>query len=74
MEQVFGRAFLLLVGTVYWVQGFNSFSRLAVNYMFKDELKLEPAATQALTTTMYIPWGIKPIYVRIESMLIMRMK
>ena len=65
MVLVFGRAFLFLVSTVYWVKGFKSFSGLAVNYLIKDELKLEPAVTQVLTPTMYIPWGIKPIYVRL---------
>ena len=62
LKQVFGLPFLFLVGTVYWVQGFKSFSSLAVNYLYKDELKLQPAESQALTTTMYIPWGIKPLY------------
>lgn len=62
INNTFGTRFLLLVSTTYCVQGFKSFSSLAVNYLFKDILQLEPSEAQALTTTMYIPWGIKPVY------------
>ncbi|KAH7492563.1 hypothetical protein PRIC1_001987 [Phytophthora ramorum] len=62
LRQTFGTSFLLLVGTVYAVQGFSSFSALAVNYFFKDNLKLQPAESQSLLTVMMVPWGVKPLY------------
>jgi folate/biopterin transporter len=58
----FGTQFLFLVCAVYFSQGFNSFSMLAVKYFFKDNLKLQPAEAQALMTFMMFPWGIKPVY------------
>lgn len=62
LRQTFGTSFLLLVSTVYAVQGFTSFSALAVNYFFKDNLQLQPAESQSLLTFMMVPWGIKPLY------------
>lgn len=62
VRQTFGTSFLVLVCAVYAVQGFNSFSALAINYFFKDNLKLEPAESQTLMTLMMFPWGIKPMY------------
>ncbi|KAG2780043.1 hypothetical protein JG687_00001279 [Phytophthora cactorum] len=62
LRQTFGTSFLLLVSTVYAVQGFTSFSALAVNYFFKDNLQLQPAESQSLLTVMMVPWGIKPLY------------
>ncbi|KAG6578136.1 Folate-Biopterin transporter (FBT) family [Phytophthora cinnamomi] len=62
LKQTFGASFLLLVSTVYAVQGFTSFSALAVNYFFKDNLQLQPAESQSLLTVMMVPWGVKPLY------------
>lgn len=62
VRQTFGTSFLVLVCAVYAVQGFNSFSALAINYFFKDNLKLEPAESQTLMTLMMFPWGVKPLY------------
>ncbi|KAJ0396259.1 hypothetical protein ATCC90586_006409 [Pythium insidiosum] len=62
IQKTFGTPFLLLVSAVYASQGFNSFSALAINYYFKDNLKLQPAESQALTTVMMFPWGVKPVY------------
>ncbi|POM73264.1 Folate-Biopterin Transporter (FBT) family [Phytophthora palmivora] len=62
LRRTFGTSFLLLVSTVYAVQGFTSFSALAVNYFFKDNLQLQPAESQSLLTVMMVPWGIKPLY------------
>ncbi|KAG3120409.1 hypothetical protein PI125_g1177 [Phytophthora idaei] len=62
LRQTFGTSFLLLVSIVYAVQGFTSFSALAVNYFFKDNLQLQPAESQSLLTVMMVPWGIKPLY------------
>lgn len=62
LRQTFGTSFLLLVSTVYAVQGFTSFSALAINYFFKDNLQLQPTESQSLLTVMMVPWGIKPLY------------
>ncbi|KAI9922764.1 hypothetical protein PsorP6_000852 [Peronosclerospora sorghi] len=62
LRQTFSTSFLLLVSMIYAVQGFMSFSVLAVNYFFKDNLQLQPAESQSLLTVMMVPWGIKPLY------------
>lgn len=62
LQRTFGTFFVLLVATVYCAQGFMSFSKLALNYFFKDNLGLEPAQSQALLTLVLFPWGIKPLY------------
>ncbi|RMX66691.1 hypothetical protein DD238_004469 [Peronospora effusa] len=62
LRQTFGTSFLLLVSTVYAVQGFTSFSALAINYFLKEKLELQPAESQSLMTVMMVPWGIKPLY------------
>ncbi|DAZ96237.1 TPA: hypothetical protein N0F65_012599 [Lagenidium giganteum] len=46
-----------------WLKRINhTFSGLAINYFFKDELGLQPAESQTLTTLMMFPWGIKPVF------------
>ena len=60
--KTFGSPSLCLVGTIYAVQGFKSFSSLAIDYLLKDTFNLQPASSQVLRTTMAIPWGIKPVY------------
>lgn len=62
MKKTFGIPFLGLVATVYCVQGLKSFSKLALNYLLKDVLQLQPTSSQALIATAGIPWGIKPLY------------
>eukprot|EP00668_Euglena_longa_P011701 GGOE01014116.1.p1 GENE.GGOE01014116.1~~GGOE01014116.1.p1 ORF type:complete len:564 (-),score=142.75 GGOE01014116.1:255-1946(-) len=62
LRTTFGLPFLFAIATVYFVQGFKSFSELAVGYLLKDDLKLQPTTSQALATTMAIPWTIKPLY------------
>ncbi|TDH73190.1 hypothetical protein CCR75_003206 [Bremia lactucae] len=62
LQKTFGTSFLLLVSTVYVVQGFKSFSALAINYFFKENLQLQPTESQSLLTVMMAPWGIKPLY------------
>nr|CCA22642.1 folateBiopterin Transporter (FBT) family putative [Albugo laibachii Nc14] len=62
LQRTFGTSFVMLVATVYCAQGFMSFSKLALNYFFKDNLALEPAESQALLTIVLFPWGIKPLY------------
>lgn len=41
LRATFSLSFLLAIATVYFVQGFASFSELAVGYLLKDELKLQ---------------------------------
>ncbi|CAK4709230.1 hypothetical protein LEN26_015152 [Aphanomyces euteiches] len=62
LRETFGLPFLFLVGMVYFVQGFNSFSSFALGYLIKDVMKLQPADSQAVMTSAGIPWGIKPLY------------
>ncbi|ETV71058.1 hypothetical protein H257_13480 [Aphanomyces astaci] len=62
LRETFGVPFLSLIGTVYFVQGFNSFSSFALGYLIKDVMKLQPADSQAVMTATGIPWGIKPVY------------
>lgn len=62
LQATFGTSFLTLLTVIYWAQGFKSFSMLAVNYLLKDDFKLDPGVAQALITTSLIPWGIKPVY------------
>ncbi|KAF0770944.1 hypothetical protein AaE_002503, partial [Aphanomyces astaci] len=47
LRETFGVPFLSLIGTVYFVQGFNSFSSFALGYLIKDVMKLQPADSQA---------------------------
>ncbi|RHY27355.1 hypothetical protein DYB32_006847, partial [Aphanomyces invadans] len=62
LRETFGLPFLSMIGTVYFVQGFNSFSSFALGYLIKDVMKLQPADSQAVMTATGIPWGIKPVY------------
>ncbi|GMF21254.1 unnamed protein product [Phytophthora lilii] len=62
LRETFGTSFLVLAIVVYTVQGFDSFSALAVNYFFKDNLQLQPADAQLLLMLMKAPWRIKPLY------------
>ncbi|KAL4087695.1 hypothetical protein PRIC1_013583 [Phytophthora ramorum] len=62
LRQTFGTSFLVLICVVNAVQGFSSFSTLAVNYFFKDNLQLQPAQSQLLQTIMKAPWRVKPLY------------
>jgi folate/biopterin transporter len=43
-------------------QGIGSISELAVSYLFKDELKVEPARMTQLMSFIAIPWMIKPLF------------
>jgi len=57
-----GVAFLVVISTVYFAQGFRTLAQLAFMSYLKDVLQLEPAASQALMSTAALPWSIKPIY------------
>eukprot|EP00743_Colponemidia_sp_Colp-15_P010209 GILK01011217.1.p1 GENE.GILK01011217.1~~GILK01011217.1.p1 ORF type:complete len:564 (-),score=78.52 GILK01011217.1:186-1877(-) len=62
MKEFYGLTFLSVVCTVYWAQGFRSFAMLATTFFYKEELGLSIEASQAMLTTIYLPWSIKPIY------------
>eukprot|EP00644_Phytophthora_capsici_P011396 jgi/Phyca11/550392/estExt2_Genewise1Plus.C_PHYCAscaffold_370095 len=62
LRDTFGTAFLVLITVVYVVQGFSSFTALAVNYFFKDQLGLQPTESQLLQMIIKVPWRVKPIY------------
>ncbi|KAG7379619.1 hypothetical protein PHYPSEUDO_008346 [Phytophthora pseudosyringae] len=62
LRDTFGTAFLVLITVVYVVQGFWSFTALAVNYFFKDNLGLRPTESQLLQMIVKVPWRVKPIY------------
>ncbi|KAL3671258.1 hypothetical protein V7S43_003190 [Phytophthora oleae] len=62
LRDTFGTAFLVLITVVYIVQGFSSFTALAVNYFFKDQLGLQPTESQLLQMIVKVPWRVKPIY------------
>jgi folate/biopterin transporter len=62
LRKTFGLSFLFLLSTIYGIQGFQTFSELARNYFIKDELNLQPAESQVLTTMSSLPWAMKPLY------------
>ncbi|ETI53027.1 hypothetical protein L917_03718 [Phytophthora nicotianae] len=62
LRDTFGTGFLVLITVVYVVQGFSSFTALAVNYFFKDNLGLQPTQSQLLQMIVKVPWRVKPIY------------
>ncbi|CEG48335.1 Major facilitator superfamily domain, general substrate transporter [Plasmopara halstedii] len=62
LRDTFGTAFLVLSTIVYVVQGFSSFTVLAINYFFKDNLGLQPIESQLLHMITKIPWRVKPVY------------
>ncbi|CAI5744486.1 unnamed protein product [Peronospora destructor] len=62
LRQTFGTSILVLIIVVYIVQGFASFTALAIDYFFKDNLNLQPTQSQMLQMLMKMPWRIKPVY------------
>jgi len=42
-------------------QGVSYISQLAIQYFFKDELKVEPSQLATINSITHIPWAIKPI-------------
>ena len=42
-------------------QGLSYISQLAIQYFFKDELKIEPAKLAQINSLIHLPWAIKPI-------------
>ncbi|KAA8523701.1 hypothetical protein F0562_010124 [Nyssa sinensis] len=58
----FGASFLWLICLIYFTQGFRSFVWTAVSYQLKDRLKLSPSASQFVSSIVFFPWSIKPLY------------
>ncbi|KAL8505592.1 hypothetical protein ACS0TY_016728 [Phlomoides rotata] len=58
----FGASFLWLVCLIYFTQGFRSFVWTAVSYQLKDKLRLSPSASQFVTSIVFFPWSVKPLY------------
>ncbi len=50
-------------------QGVSYISQLAVQYFFKDELKIEPHHLAQINSIIHIPWAIKPILGLITDLL-----
>ncbi|XP_021892943.1 probable folate-biopterin transporter 4 [Carica papaya] len=62
LKASFGFAFIWLVCLIYFTQGFRSFVWTAVSYQLKDKLKLSPSASQLVSSIVFFPWSIKPLY------------
>lgn len=52
----------LVIFLVAFSQGVTGLSDLAMNYLYKDDLKLEPWEVSRINSFAYIPWIIKPVY------------
>lgn len=50
-------------------QGVSYISQLAIQYYFKDELKVEPSHLASINSITHIPWAIKPILGLITDLL-----
>lgn len=50
-------------------QGVSYISQLAIQYFFKDELKVEPSQLATINSITHIPWAIKPILGLITDLL-----
>lgn len=47
---------------VAFTQGIVGLSDLALNYLYKDDLKLNPSQVAYINSLAYIPWVIKPVF------------
>ena len=52
----------IVIILVAFSQGVTGLSDLAISYLYKDDLKLEPAQVSRMTSMASIPWIVKPIY------------
>jgi folate/biopterin transporter len=52
----------LVIILVALSQGITGLSDLAISYLYKDDLKLEPAQVSRINSIAAIPWIVKPIY------------
>lgn len=52
----------LVIILVALCQGITGLSDLALSYLYKDDLKLEPAQVIRISSIASIPWMLKPLY------------
>jgi folate/biopterin transporter len=52
----------LVIVLVALSQGITGLSDLAISYLYKDDLKLEPAEVSRINSLATLPWIVKPIY------------
>lgn len=52
----------LVIILVALSQGITGLSDLAISYLYKDDLKLEPSQVSRINSIATIPWIVKPIY------------
>ena len=52
----------LVIFLVALSQGVQGLSDLAMSYLYKDDLKLQPYEVAKINSLTYIPWIIKPVY------------
>eukprot|EP00246_Nothoceros_aenigmaticus_P004361 TRINITY_DN15875_c0_g1_i1.p1 TRINITY_DN15875_c0_g1~~TRINITY_DN15875_c0_g1_i1.p1 ORF type:complete len:983 (+),score=127.90 TRINITY_DN15875_c0_g1_i1:847-3795(+) len=62
MSRTYGTSFMGLIVVGYWIQGFRSFPWLAVSFLFKDGLQVDPATMQFIFSSASLPMVAKPIY------------
>eukprot|EP00587_Corethron_hystrix_P002396 CAMPEP_0113329466 /NCGR_PEP_ID=MMETSP0010_2-20120614/20924_1 /TAXON_ID=216773 ORGANISM="Corethron hystrix, Strain 308" /NCGR_SAMPLE_ID=MMETSP0010_2 /ASSEMBLY_ACC=CAM_ASM_000155 /LENGTH=572 /DNA_ID=CAMNT_0000191575 /DNA_START=182 /DNA_END=1898 /DNA_ORIENTATION=+ /assembly_acc=CAM_ASM_000155 len=53
---------IVAIATVYLVEGGLGLSRLAQQFLLKDQLHLSPAELSAWSGLLILPWTIKPLY------------
>lgn len=51
-----------MIGLGFWVQGFRCFPWMAVNFLLKDGLKVDPSTLQILQNSANLPMVGKPLY------------
>ncbi|OQR93655.1 folate-Biopterin Transporter (FBT) family [Achlya hypogyna] len=62
LVQLYGlRTLFVLCGTNF-LSGLISIDLFAVDYMLKDEFHLSPASAQLTTTSLMLPWALKPFW------------
>jgi hypothetical protein len=52
----------LVIILVALSQGVTGLSDLALSYLYKDDLQLQPSDVSRINSLAFIPWIIKPIY------------
>ncbi len=53
---------LFAILLVYFVQGILGLARLAITFLLKDDLGLNPAQVSAMMGIVFSPWMLKPLY------------
>ena len=52
----------MVIFLVAFSQGVQGLSDLALSYLYKDDLKLQPYELSRISSLTFIPWIIKPVY------------